>query len=218
MTDAPPDPARLFLVTPRLREGDDIAPALAAALEAGDVACVLVRHAGRDERGAKALLRGLVPLVQDRGAAFLVEDDVRLAGHLKADGVHMAAPGEALEDALGRLKPDGIVGCGGLALRDDAMAVGELDVDYLLFGEQRSDGSWPEPDWTRERVGWWAEIFNVPCIGFAQALGEVVPLVRAGAEFVALGEVVFGDPRGAGAAVRDAMAAIEKAAAEGIGR
>ena len=210
MSDSAP-PARLFLVTPALSEGDSLASALEAALGAGDVACVLVRHAARDERTAKALLRDIGPLIQEAGAAFLVEGDPRLAGHLKADGLHVPAPGEALADAIERLKPGGIVGCAGLSSRDAAMEAGEGDVDYLMFGEPRADGTWPDADWTRERVAWWAEIFNVPCVGFARTLDEVGPLVLAGAEFVALGEAVFGDPRGTAAAVAEAIDALEAA-------
>jgi thiamine-phosphate pyrophosphorylase len=200
--------ARLMLITPVLHKGTDVAGPLAAALAAGDIACVLLRHAARDEREAKALVKTLAPLIQEHGAALLVEGDPRLAAHVQADGVHMAAPGEPLVEAVERLKPDRIVGCAGLGSRDDAMRVGEMDVDYLMFGEARADGSTPDAAWTLERVGWWAEIFNIPCVGYAHALAEVEPLALAGAEFVALGEAVFADPRGPAAAVTEAMTAI----------
>jgi thiamine-phosphate pyrophosphorylase len=37
-----------------------------------------------------------------------------------------------------------------------------------------------------ERVEWWAEVFEAPCIGYAGTLDEIAPLVAAGADFVAL--------------------------------
>jgi orotidine-5'-phosphate decarboxylase len=46
--------------------------------------------------------------------------------------------------------------------------------------------------------------FNVPCVGYAHDLGAIGDLVRAGADFIALGDAVFADPRGAAAALRDA--------------
>jgi len=55
-----------------------------------------------------------------------------------------------------------------------------------------------------ERAAWWAEIFKVPCVGYAHNLGAIDALVRAGAGFIALGGAVFADPRGAAAALRDA--------------
>ena len=172
---------------------------------------MLLRHAARDERAGKALVRDAATLVQTAGAALLVEASPRLAAHADADGVHVPAPGEALEAAIGSLKPERIVGCGGLGSRDDAMRAGETDVDYLMFGEPDAAGETPDAAWTLERVRWWAEIFNVPCVGFAQRLDEVGPLAAAGAEFVALGAAVFDDARGPGAAVDEAMRAIEAA-------
>ena len=46
----------------------------------------------------------------------------------------------------------------------------------------------PSFDAIVERVAWWSEVFEVPCIGFAQTLDEVEPLgPGAGADFVAVG-------------------------------
>lgn len=209
------DDVRLFLITPVMTGAPGERDSLVAALAAGDVACVLLRHAARDERAAKALLREVGPLVQRAGAALLIEGDPRLAAHVQADGVQIRGVGEALEAAVESLKPERIVGCGGLASRDDAMRAGELAVDYLMFGEAGPDGTLPDSAWTLERVGWWAEIFNVPCVGFATSLAAVGPLAAVGAEFVALGEAVFDDPRGPAAAVGEALHAVSQAAGAG---
>lgn len=209
MTDAA---AQLFLMTSRLTGAPGEREQLAAALAAGTVACVLVRYTARDERSAKALLREIGPVVQRAGAALLIEGDPRLAAHVQADGVEVRGVGETLEAAVESLKPARIVGVSGLDSRDDAMRAGELDVDYLMFGEPAPDGALPDPAWTLERIGWWAEIFNVPCVGFAATLDAVGPLAAAGADFVALGAAVFDDPRGAAAAVGEAATAVRRAA------
>ncbi len=206
-------PTRLFLITPALADPSGFVEPLGAAFAAGDVACLLVRHTARDERDAKALVRTIAAVAHPHGTALLVENDPRVAAHTDADGVHIAGVGEHLTEALERLKPERIVGCGGLGLRDDAMLAGETDVDYLMFGEPRADGSLPAREDTLARVQWWAEIFNVPCVGFAQTLADVEPLARAGAEFVALGDAVWTDPRGPAAAVVDAWASLRVAAA-----
>ena len=39
-----------------------------------------------------------------------------------------------------------------------------------------------------ERVEWWAEVFEVPCIGYADNLDEVSALKQAGSDFIALGD------------------------------
>ncbi len=55
-----------------------------------------------------------------------------------------------------------------------------------------------------ERVAWWAELFEVPCVGFAAGLDEVEPLAAAGADFMAVGDCVFADRRGCAMAMADA--------------
>ncbi len=206
------DPAtRLFLITPVLADATAFARPLAEALDAGDVACVLLRHAARDERTAKALAREVAAIVQAHGAALLVEDDPRLAAHADADGVHVRGGGAALADAVERLKPERIVGCSFLASRHDAMEVAELDIDYLMFGEPARDAAAPDPAETLDLVRWWAEIFNVPCVGVARSLDDVRALAEAGAEFVGLAEAAWADPRGPAAAVAEALETIRSA-------
>ena len=58
-----------------------------------------------------------------------------------------------------------------------------------------------------ERVAWWAEIFETPCVACAGALPEARALKEAGADFVALGEAIFGSSSPA-AAAREAQALI----------
>jgi thiamine-phosphate pyrophosphorylase len=52
-------------------------------------------------------------------------------------------------------------------------------------------------------VAWWAELFEVPCVGFAASLEEVEALAAAGADFVAL-DCASADPASTSAAVADA--------------
>ncbi|MGH6811663.1 MAG: thiamine phosphate synthase, partial [Methylocella sp.] len=159
------------------------------------------------------IVRALVPLVQKRGVACLVADDPQWSVRANADGVHIDGSGERLDAALRAIKPGHIVGAGGLPTRDAAMAAGEAGADYLMFGGPCD----AEPhEAIVARVAWWAEIFNVPCVGYARDLASIGDLVRAGADFIALGDAVFADPRGAAAALGDAarlMAPTPEAAA-----
>jgi thiamine-phosphate pyrophosphorylase len=173
---------RLFLITPRLDDAAAFAAKLEAAVGAADVACVLLRTAARDAGAAKAIVRALAPIAQKRGAAVLVEDDARLAVRAEADGVHLAGEA-ALDDALGALKPDRIVGIGALADRDAAMRAGETGVDYLMFGGPDDPAA---PDEVAALSAWWAEIFNVPCVAYAHSPEVAGALAETGVEFVAL--------------------------------
>ena len=59
------------------------------------------------------------------------------------------------------------------------------------------------PSDTLERVSWWADVFNVPCVGYAGTSDEAVQIAQAGADFVALGDAVWSDPRGPKAAMEE---------------
>lgn len=196
------DTPRLFLITPPVSDVAAFTPILDAALGACEIACVLLRTDARDDGDRKKIIRALAPLAQQRGVALLVPDGPQLAIRSDADGCHVESTGEPLKEALAALRPGRIVGVGGLTTRDAAMIAGEAGVDYLMFGGPLSD----EPhDAVVERVAWWAEIFNLPCVGYAHQLAGVSDLVEAGADFIALGDAVFEDPRGAPAALADVV-------------
>jgi thiamine-phosphate pyrophosphorylase len=61
-----------------------------------------------------------------------------------------------------------------------------------------------------ERLQWWAELFEPPCVGFAATLDEARESAGAGADFVLVGDFIWADPRGAAAALMDAEQAIRQ--------
>ena len=78
--------------------------------------------------------------------------------------------------------------------------------DYVMFGEPEADGSRPSFAAILERVGWWAELFEVPCVAYAATPDEVGQLAAAGADFVAVGGGIWDHPKGPAAAVAEAAA------------
>lgn len=199
---------RLYLIAPPLTEAESFLDKLLDAVSAGDVACLLVPLAARDEGSAKKIVRALLEVTEPRGIALLI-DNVGLVQRAGADGAHLRISGETLEktltDAVERLKPDRIIGAGGLRAKHDAMVAGEYDVDYVSFGDPAPDGYVPAIEQIVERVAWWADIFNIPCVGYAATLADVGTLAQAGADFVSLREAVWDDARGPSAAVSEAM-------------
>jgi thiamine-phosphate pyrophosphorylase len=203
--------ARLYLLAPPDPAG--LKDRLAAALAAADVAAVLLPLPQPDERARIDHAKALAATVQDKGAALLLDGHADLAARAGADGAHLGGV-EALTTALPTLKPARIAGCGRLATRHEAMLAAEAGADYVMFGEPDTTGRRPSFDAVVERVAWWAEVFEIPCVGFAGSLDEVKPLVAAGADFVAIGDCIFADARGHAAAV--AEAARRLAAAETV--
>jgi len=203
--EKPADPRRpvprLYLVTPQDPAG--LADRLAQALDAADVAAVLLRLPQADERTQVNHAKALAPTVQGKGAALLVDGYPDLAVRAGADGAHLSGI-DAFMAAVATLKPTRIAGCGRLATRHDAMLAAEAGADYVMFGEPDATGRRPAFDAVAERVAWWAELFEVPCVGFATSLDELEPLAAAGADFIALGDCIFADGRGGAAAMADA--------------
>jgi thiamine-phosphate pyrophosphorylase len=181
----------------------DLAHQLAEALGATDVAAVLLRLPETDERGRVNHVKAVAPTVQGKGAALLLDGHPDLAARAGADGAHLSGL-EALQAALPTLKPERIAGCGGLETRHEAMVAAEAGADYVMFGEPDASGRRPSFDAIAQRVAWWAEVFEIPCVGFAASLDEVEPLAAAGADFIAVGDCVFGAGDGAAAAIADA--------------
>src|SRR3974390_613648 len=167
---------RLYLLTPPIAAAPACVPSLVAALAAGDVAAVLVRLTDADERTHISLAKAIAPLVQDKGAALLIEMCVDLVARAGADGVHVRGM-TAFDEAIERLKPERIVGVGGIATPHDAMVAAEAGADYLMFGEPDERGVRPPFEAVDEGIARWAEVFEIPCIGYAASIHEIAPLV-----------------------------------------
>jgi thiamine-phosphate pyrophosphorylase len=211
----PPPRQRIYLITPPVGDPQSLARALAAALDAGDVTAVLLRLEDSDERTLINRAKAIAAIVQPRDIALLIDGRPDIAIRAGADGAHLSGI-EALTAALAALKPDRIAGAGGLRSRHDAMLAAEAGADYVMFGEpdrqgdqggQGNQGSRPAFDIVLERLNWWAELFQLPCVGYAENLDEVGPLAQAGADFVALGDAIWRDaPAAAVAAAIDRLA------------
>jgi thiamine-phosphate pyrophosphorylase len=206
----PPHPVpRLYLATPVVDDPKDLLASLPRLLAGADIAAVLVRLKSADQRTMISRVKALAPVIQGRGAALLLDGHVELVARAGADGAHLTGI-ETLEDALPTLKPDRIAGIGGLTTRHDSMAAGELGADYVLFGEPDARGQRPSIEAIAERLQWWDELFEPPCVGFAASRDEVGEFALAGADFVLVGDFIWADPRGAEAALMEAQQAIQQ--------
>jgi thiamine-phosphate pyrophosphorylase len=214
----PPRPApRLYLATPEVDEPVQLLAELPGLLAAADVAAVLVRLRETDQRTMIARVKALAPVIQNADAAVLIDGYPEIVARAGADGAHLTGIA-AMEDAIPSLKPDRIVGVGGLATRHDSMAAGEAGADYVLFGEPDATGQRPSRDAIAERLQWWAELFEPPCTGYAGSREEAEEFAAAGADFVLVGDFIWADPRGAKAALIEIGEAIAQAHARTLGK
>lgn len=215
---APPRPApRLYLATPVIDDPARIRAGLAEALAAADVAAVLLRLAESDPRTLVTRIKALAPVVQGAGAALLLDGHADMVARGGADGAHLTGLA-AFAEAAPQLQPDRIAGAGGLASRHDAMVAGESGADYVLFGEPDARGRRPSADAVAERLQWWAELFQPPCVGYAASHQDAGRFAAAGADFVLVGDMIWADQAGPAAALAKAADAIRQGYASMSGR
>lgn len=213
-----PEPSQsqtqLVLVTPVIEAADAFAAVLDGALSAGPVAAVIARLGEADERAQVNAVKILAPVVQKHGTALIVEASAAVAARGGADGCHLQFESQRLADAVASLSPQRMVGVGGLKSRDDAMEAGDRGADYVMFGEPimsrhaEKNGQLPPFHAVVERVGWWAELFEVPVIGFAPDMEGAAALAAVSADFVALSDPVWNHAGGPNSGVAEALAAL----------
>ena len=204
---------RLVLIVPDIADVDSRAKILSGALRGGDVASVIVPQYGLDDQTFQKHAEALVPLIQEAGAAALVAGDTRVAGRVKADGLHVTGNATELAEAMEKFSPKLIVGGGNATDRHHALEMGEIRPDYVFFGKVDGD---IKPEAHPKNVAlaeWWASMIEIPCIVMGGTDPEsALAVAESGAEFVALRLAVFAEPEQAPAIVASVNALLDEKA------
>jgi len=182
---------RLFLVVPSGLDAGTARACLDAALAAGDVAALKVTG-NRSQQSS--LLGAVQAAAQAAGVAVLCEDDEELAFERKTDGVEIAADAAHFTAARRRLGAEAIVGARCGTSRHQAMEMAEAGADYVQLDAGDGDES---------LVGWWAELFEVPCVAEAAA-----GAIEDGADFAVVPAAMWASPDAASTEVEKLMQAI----------
>jgi thiamine-phosphate pyrophosphorylase len=202
---------RLYLVTPPAIDAA-FTDALAAALDAGDVACVQLRLKDVDDDAVRRACDALRPVAQTRDVAFILNDRPDLAAATGCDGVHVGQQDARYADARAALGAGRIVGVTCHDSVDLAIDAADAGADYVAFGAFFPTGTKAartkaSPELLRQ----WSEVTTVPCVAIggitADNCGE---LVEAGADFLAVVGGIWAHPDGPGAAVKAFNAAISR--------
>lgn len=212
---------RLYLITPpRIDHPKAFAETLRAALDGGDVACLQLRLKTGDlidEDATRRVADAVLETVQDRGVAVIINDSVELAMELGADGVHVGVEDAPVKDARARLGADAIIGATCKSSRHVAMEAGEHGADYVAFGSfyptTTKEGATPADPGV---LTFWQEAMTLPCVAIGGITVEnAAPLVRAGADFLAVSSGVWDHTDGAAAAVTAFNALFDQEAGAG---
>ncbi|MBY0564955.1 MAG: thiamine phosphate synthase [Hyphomonadaceae bacterium] len=208
------DRCRLYLITPPQLDLAAFEPALMQALQGGDVAAVQLRLKDVSDGEILRIGAALKPIVQEAGAAFIVNDRPDLAAKLDADGVHVGQRDASYAEARAMLGGDRIVGVTCHDSRHLAMQAAEAGADYVAFGAfyptaTKSPAHRADP----ELLEIWQETMETPCVAIGGiTVDNAAPLVRAGADFLAVSAGVWRYAKGARAAVAEFNALFDRPA------
>ncbi|HEX4111172.1 MAG TPA: thiamine phosphate synthase [Stellaceae bacterium] len=198
-------PCRLYLITPPAIDLATFPDQLAAALDAGDVASVQLRLKQCDDDTIRRAADALRPVVQRRDRALILNDRPDLALETGCDGVHLGQDDMKYQAARQILGLGRVVGMTCHDSRHLAMEAAEAGADYVAFGAFFPTGTKePQGHPAPEILEWWTEIFTVPCVAIGGITpANCAPLVKAGADFLAVISSVWNHPDGPAAAVKE---------------
>jgi thiamine-phosphate pyrophosphorylase len=205
---------QLYLISPPAFDPLPFRDTLASALDAGDVAAFQLRVKDVPDAELREMIELLRPVVQSRNVAFLLNDRPDLAVALGCDGAHVGqedTPAAEARKTLGDLT----LGVTCHNSRELAFEAGEAGADYVAFGAffptTTKDASTVA---TPEILAWWSEMMELPSVAIGGITAEnCAPLVKAGADFLAVSAAVWNHPDGPAAGVRAMNTAIKAAAA-----
>ena len=194
------EPCKLYLISPQ-DVGGVFPDRLRAALGGGPVAAFQLRAKDVEEHALARLAEPLQAICADHDVAFIVNDSMRLAKRLGADGVHLGQSDDDPREARELLGPTAQIGRTCHDSRHLAMEAGEAGCDYVAFGAFYPTTTKPShyrPD--PQLLAWWSAIAEIPSV----AIGGITPvnaapLIAAGADFLAVCQAVWGldDPAAA---------------------
>jgi len=195
--DFPPpkrtEPCKLYLISPQ-DVGAGFPDRLRSAVDNDSVAAFQLRVKDVTEHALAGLAEPLQRICADAGVAFIVNDSIALAKRLGADGVHLGQQDGDVRDARALLGPSAQIGVTCHDSRHLAMNAGEAGADYVAFGAFYPTTTKPSPYRPDPAIlSWWSSVFEIPCVAIGGITPQnAAPLVRAGADFVAVCQAIWG--------------------------
>ena len=197
---------RLYLITPSEFVLDDFMVHLREAFSGGDVACLQLRMKTAPEEEIIRAAKAILPLCREFGVQFLLNDYSHLVDITGADGVHIGEEQDGtVRQARKIIGEDKVLGVSCYASRDRAFRACEDGADYVAFGQfYESVTKPPKGRPTPDLLEIWAETMIIPSVAIGGITPDnLEPIVKAGADFIAVVSGVWQHPDGAKVAVRE---------------
>ncbi len=186
----------LYAITDTVLAVDsDLAAQVALALEGG---ARVIQYRDKISSAEKRLETAMAirECCREHHALFIINDDLELAFHSGADGIHLGRDDTDPTAARERLGKDAIIGLSCYNDLPRALAAQEAGVDYIAFGRFFPSNTKPEAVQADVELLHRARPrLTIPIV----AIGGITPenggsLVEAGADMLAAIHAVFGQP------------------------
>ena len=207
---------QLYLLTPPQLNPEKFKPLLVEALEAGPIAAVQLRLKNVTDLEICQAIEILKPVVQERNIAFILNDRPDLAKKFECDGVHIGMEDMPIQQARQIVGDHLQLGVSCYDSKDLAMQAGESGADYIAYG-----AFFPSPTKNTEirtpveLLKWWSELMELPVVAIGGITPEnCKPLVKAGADFLAVINAVWGHAEGPAQGIKEMLKSINEAEQE----
>lgn len=176
----------LYAITDTALLGNRLLPAVRAALEGGAM-LVQYRDKSTDSLRREKEARALLTLCREFACPLLINDDMALALHIGADGVHLGRHDGALSQARQQMGPTAIIGAtchDSLGFAAEAAASG---ASYLAFGALYASPTKPGAATAVLSTLTAARRFGLPVVAIGGISADnAAPVIAAGADCVAV--------------------------------
>lgn len=201
----PPEPCKLYLLTPPEIDPATFAPLLERTIAAKRdiVGAVQLRLKNIDDDDFRRAADALLPICHGFDLPLIINDRPDIAASCGADGVHIGQDDADYDTARELLGTDAIIGVTCHASRDLAIEAGDRGADYVAFGAffpsaSKETKHHADPD----VLEIWSQMTIVPCVAIGGITAEnCAPLVTAGADYLAVIGSIWNHPDGPEAGV-----------------
>lgn len=188
-------PGGVYAITPDTADTGHLLTQVESAL-AGGVAAVQYRDKSGDVARRHEQASELVALCHQYGVPLIVNDDLRLADLVDADGVHLGRDDGSLTAARLILGPEKFIGASCYQSLDLARAAQAAGADYVAFGSFFASPTKPAaPRASLDLLREAAPAIHVPLVAIGGiTLANAPQLIDAGANAIAVLSALFDAP------------------------
>jgi len=202
---------QLYIISPEKIDLPKFKVDLKNALEDGHVAVFQLRLKNISDEEIIKAGKELLPICHEYGVQFILNDQSDLAMRIGADGVHIGEEQDGtVEQARKILGKRKIIGVSCYGSVDRAMDMAEAGADYVAFGAfYPTTTKEPKARPDAEILTWWVTNSEIPCVAIGGIKAEnCSPLVKAGADFIAVVSAIWNHSKGSKEAVKELSLAI----------